>query len=55
VGEPFKHVLLEQLPAWQVPRDWWFVKSLAPNERGKFSRAEWRKKYLEANRGPGGS
>lgn len=38
-----KHFLLETLPAWQVPRDWIFVESLAANARGKISRAEWRK------------
>lgn len=41
-GEGLRHFLLEQLPAWQVPREWRFVDSLAPNERGKLSRAEWR-------------
>jgi acyl-coenzyme A synthetase/AMP-(fatty) acid ligase len=37
-----KQFLLGHLPAWQVPREWRFVESLAPNERGKLSRAEWR-------------
>jgi acyl-CoA synthetase (AMP-forming)/AMP-acid ligase II len=41
-----KQHLLSCLPAWQVPRDWWFVESLAANQRGKLSRAEWRKRYL---------
>jgi long-chain acyl-CoA synthetase len=41
-GEALRHFLLEQLPAWQVPREWRFVESLAPNERGKLSRTEWR-------------
>ena len=31
----------------QVPRDWWQVDSLAVNERGKLSRAEWRKRFME--------
>jgi len=35
------------LPAWQVPREWWFVDGLESNRRGKLSRAEWRKRYLE--------
>jgi len=39
--------LLEQIPAWQIPKDWVFVKSLEANQRGKLSRAEWRRKYLE--------
>src|SRR5437867_499835 len=41
-GDTLKDFLLEQLPAWQLPRDWRFVDSLAPNQRGKLSRAEWR-------------
>lgn len=47
-----KQFLLEQIPAWQVPRHWWFVKSLSVNERGKISRAEWRSRFLES--GPRG-
>jgi acyl-CoA synthetase (AMP-forming)/AMP-acid ligase II len=41
-----KQFLLARLPAWQVPREWRFVDSLAANERGKISRTEWRKKFL---------
>jgi acyl-CoA synthetase (AMP-forming)/AMP-acid ligase II len=41
-----KQFLLARLPAWQVPRQWRFVDSLAANERGKISRADWRKKLL---------
>ncbi|HUR45162.1 MAG TPA: fatty acid--CoA ligase family protein [Candidatus Saccharimonadales bacterium] len=48
--ESLKQFLLARLPAWQVPRDWWLLDSLEANQRGKLSRAEWRKKYL-ANRG----
>src|SRR5450759_5595809 len=48
-GETFKQFLLKKLPAWQVPRDWQFVESLEVNQRGKLSRAEWRKRYLEKN------
>ena len=33
---------------WQIPREWVFVKSLEANSRGKLSRAEWRRKFLEA-------
>jgi acyl-CoA synthetase (AMP-forming)/AMP-acid ligase II len=40
-----KQFLLQTLPAWQVPREWWFVKSLAGNTRGKISRVEWRQRY----------
>jgi hypothetical protein len=39
--------MLEKLPAWQVPRDWWQVESLSVNERGKISRADWRKRFAE--------
>ncbi len=46
-AEVLKQFLLSRLPAWQVPREWWFVDSLATNQRGKLSRAEWRKKFLE--------
>jgi len=46
-GEALKQFLLAQLPAWQVPREWWLVESLFANHRGKLSRAEWRKRYLE--------
>lgn len=38
---------LTSLPSWQVPRKWWVVRSLTPNQRGKVSRAEWRKRYLQ--------
>lgn len=38
--------LLAKLPAWQVPREWLFVETLAPNQRGKISRAEWRQRFL---------
>jgi long-chain acyl-CoA synthetase len=42
-----KQFLLARLPAWQVPREWWFVESLGANPRGKTPRSEWRRKYLE--------
>ncbi len=45
-GDSLKQFLLAQLPAWQVPREWWLVESLFANQRGKLSRAEWRKRYL---------
>ena len=41
-----KQFLLARLPAWQVPREWRFVASLAANDRGKISRAEWRQRFL---------
>jgi acyl-CoA synthetase (AMP-forming)/AMP-acid ligase II len=46
-SETLRQFLMATLPAWQVPRQWWFVPSLGTNERGKLSRAEWRKRYLE--------
>ena len=42
-----KQYLMGRLPAWQMPRDWWVVDSLGVNQRGKRSRAEWRRMYLE--------
>jgi long-chain acyl-CoA synthetase len=50
-AEVLKHYLLERLPAWQVPRKWWFVKTLEANARGKLSRVEWRARYLRENAG----
>jgi len=41
--------LSQTLPSWQIPRRWWFTHELQPNERGKISRAEWSKRFLEAN------
>jgi acyl-CoA synthetase (AMP-forming)/AMP-acid ligase II len=46
-GDSLKRHALESLPAWQVPRKWVFVDALPVNERGKLSRAEWRKKFVE--------
>jgi long-chain acyl-CoA synthetase len=42
-----KQHLLQHLPSWQVPRQWCFVESLETNARGKVSRAQWRKDFLE--------
>jgi acyl-CoA synthetase (AMP-forming)/AMP-acid ligase II len=39
--------LRKRLPAWQVPRHWWMLESLAVNERGKRSRSRWRSRYLD--------
>jgi long-chain acyl-CoA synthetase len=46
-GEVLKQFLLERLPAWQVPREWRMVESLAVNERGKLSRSDWRRRFIE--------
>jgi acyl-CoA synthetase (AMP-forming)/AMP-acid ligase II len=45
-ADELKQFMLARLPAWQVPRDFWFVPELSPDQRGKLSRATWRKKYL---------
>jgi len=34
------------LRSWQIPRHWWFPADLAPDRRGKLSRARWRRRYL---------
>jgi len=44
--EALKQFLLERIPSWQLPREWWFVESLAANRLGKISRADWRRRYL---------
>ncbi len=46
-GEDLKQFMLRKIPAWQIPREWWFVDSLAGNQLGKISRAQWRQKFLE--------
>jgi acyl-coenzyme A synthetase/AMP-(fatty) acid ligase len=46
-SDELKQFLLRLLPGWQVPRHWWFVDSLSPDHRGKLSRAEWRRRFLE--------
>ncbi len=46
-GETLRQFALSKLADWQVPRDWWMVPSLEVNGRGKLSRAEWRKRYLD--------
>jgi long-chain acyl-CoA synthetase len=51
MSESLRQFALTNLPAWQVPREWWFVETLEANGRGKLSRAEWRRRYLEAARG----
>lgn len=45
--ENLKQFAIARLPAWQVPREWWVVDGLDANQRGKLSRTEWRKRYLE--------
>ena len=42
-----REFLLAKVPAWQVPRIWHFMDSLPRNERGKISRAELRRRFLQ--------
>jgi len=46
-AEALRQFLLSKLPAWQVPREWWFVDSLGANARGKVSRAQLRREFVE--------
>jgi long-chain acyl-CoA synthetase len=48
-SEMLRRFLLDRIPAWQIPRDWWFVESLEANRVGKISRAEWRTRYRECH------
>ena len=50
-ADELRQFLLARLPAWQVPRKWWLVDSLSANQRGKLSRAEWRKRFMESGTG----
>jgi acyl-coenzyme A synthetase/AMP-(fatty) acid ligase len=45
--DELKQFLLMKLPGWQVPREWWFVKSISSNGAGKPSRAQWRRDFLK--------
>jgi acyl-coenzyme A synthetase/AMP-(fatty) acid ligase len=48
IKEELKQFLLQKLPSWQVPREWWFVDSLGINGHGKkLARAQWRKDFLK--------
>jgi long-chain acyl-CoA synthetase len=42
-------LLGERLQTWQLPRKYWLCPNLAPNARGKISRAEWRERWLSAH------
>jgi acyl-coenzyme A synthetase/AMP-(fatty) acid ligase len=46
-ADGLRDFLLTRLPPWQVPREWRFLASLEMNRRGKISRAEWRRRFLE--------
>jgi len=47
-----KQFLLQKLPGWQVPREWWFVESISSNGAGKPSRAQWRRDFLASRAKP---
>ncbi|HTQ50022.1 MAG TPA: AMP-binding protein [Candidatus Acidoferrales bacterium] len=52
--EVLKQFLLQKLPSWQVPREWWFVDSIGINGHGKkIARAQWRKDFLKNRAKPG--
>ncbi len=38
--------LLQFLPAWQLPRHWWFHPAQGESQRGKISRRQWRERFL---------
>jgi acyl-CoA synthetase (AMP-forming)/AMP-acid ligase II len=45
--------LSQKLPSWQIPRQWWFTHELAANNRGKVSRAGWKRRFVEARQSDG--
>jgi acyl-coenzyme A synthetase/AMP-(fatty) acid ligase len=47
IKEELKQFLLQKLPGWQVPREWWFVAAISSNGAGKPSRAQWRQNFIE--------
>jgi long-chain acyl-CoA synthetase len=54
IQEELKQFLLQKLPSWQMPREWWFVDTLGINGHGKkLARAQWRKDFLENRPKPG--
>jgi len=44
--DTLRQFALESIPAWQLPRHWWFVETLQVNPRGKVSRKDWQQKFL---------
>lgn len=44
--EEMRSLLSEKLRPWEIPRKIWITSELRPNERGKLSRVEWRKRFL---------
>lgn len=48
-----RRFLADRLSPWQIPRVWKVVENLAVNQRGKISRADWRRRYLAGDAGIG--
>lgn len=48
--EALKADVAEHLAPFERPRHWWLCRDLAPDARGKLSRAQWRSKYLAHSR-----
>lgn len=44
--EEMRSLLSNKLRPWEMPRKIWITSELKPNERGKLSRVEWRKRFL---------
>ena len=51
--DELKNFLLLKLPAWQVPREWWFVEAIGSNGTGKPTRSQWRRNFLANRAKPG--
>jgi long-chain acyl-CoA synthetase len=49
-AEALRASVAGRLAPWQIPREWLLLDALPLNERGKLSRAEWRKRYLSTSR-----
>jgi acyl-coenzyme A synthetase/AMP-(fatty) acid ligase len=45
--DELKQFLLQKLPGWQIPREWWFVENISSNGAGRPSRAQWRRNFME--------
>jgi len=51
--DELKQFLLQKLPGWQVPREWWFVDDISSNGTGKPLRSAWRQNFLAYRAGQG--
>ena len=47
--DEFRKRAVKALRSWQVPRRWWVEPELAPDVRGKLSRALWRERFLTSS------